>query len=205
MGQDRERELCSPTEGPKSGVAWLLFQLAKFIKIRIFFFIKDKRLAGQLHGKSSVYNTSFSEGSSLQGTGGACSPSESRGDLTVGNLDGGWGGYLRLSGGRSAEEFWFPSQDVSLNKMGEELARLAPYEAECTRKDAVIAVLREEVEAMQKQLEQLQKWQATFLGSTSVEVAALSFFASLSRAWIAARTCLLLVFFFPPPSHPSFL
>ncbi|XP_029140498.1 coiled-coil domain-containing protein 27 [Protobothrops mucrosquamatus] len=62
-------------------------------------------------------------------------------------------------------------KDVSLNKMGEELARLAPYEAECTRKDAVIAVLREEVEAMQKQLEQLQKWQATFLGSTSIEAA----------------------------------
>ncbi|KAM3824218.1 coiled-coil domain-containing protein 27 [Vipera latastei] len=60
-------------------------------------------------------------------------------------------------------------KDVSLNKMGEELARLAPYEAECARKDGVITVLREEVEAMQKQLEQLQKWQATILGSTSVE------------------------------------
>lgn len=57
------------------------------------------------------------------------------------------------------------------------MARLAPYEAECARKDGVITVLREEVEAMQKQLEQLQKWQATILGSTSVEVAAL--FSSL--------------------------
>ncbi|XP_026578760.1 coiled-coil domain-containing protein 27 [Pseudonaja textilis] len=60
-------------------------------------------------------------------------------------------------------------KDLSLNKMGEEVARLAPFEAECIRKEAVITVLREEVQAMQKQLEQLQKWQATVLEGISEE------------------------------------
>ncbi|XP_044301406.1 coiled-coil domain-containing protein 27 [Varanus komodoensis] len=47
-------------------------------------------------------------------------------------------------------------KDLSLNKLTEELARLATCEADCARKDEVIAVLREEVEAMQKQLDQLR-------------------------------------------------
>ncbi|KAM6434418.1 coiled-coil domain-containing protein 27 isoform 3-T8 [Liasis olivaceus] len=51
-------------------------------------------------------------------------------------------------------------KDLSLNKMGEELARLSPFEAECIRKEGVIAVLLEEVQTMQKQLDQLQKQQA---------------------------------------------
>ncbi|XP_063001227.1 coiled-coil domain-containing protein 27 [Elgaria multicarinata webbii] len=48
-------------------------------------------------------------------------------------------------------------KDISVRKLGEELARLATYEAECARKDDVISVLREEVEAMQQQLDQLQR------------------------------------------------
>ncbi|XP_058017073.1 coiled-coil domain-containing protein 27 [Ahaetulla prasina] len=60
-------------------------------------------------------------------------------------------------------------KDLSLNKLGEEVARLAPFEAECIRKEEVIAVLREEVQAMHKQLEQLLKWQASVLESTSEE------------------------------------
>ncbi|XP_042333707.1 coiled-coil domain-containing protein 27 [Sceloporus undulatus] len=48
-------------------------------------------------------------------------------------------------------------KDVSLQKLAEELARLASCEAECARKDDVISILREEVETMQKQLDQLQR------------------------------------------------
>ncbi|XP_060550198.1 coiled-coil domain-containing protein 27 [Pantherophis guttatus] len=60
-------------------------------------------------------------------------------------------------------------KDLSLNRLEEEITRLAPFEAECIRKDGVIAVLREEVQAMHKQLEQLLKWQASILGRTSEE------------------------------------
>ncbi|XP_063173743.1 coiled-coil domain-containing protein 27 [Candoia aspera] len=51
-------------------------------------------------------------------------------------------------------------KDQSLNRMGEELARLSPFEAECIRKDGVIEVLMEEVQTLQNQLDQLQKLQA---------------------------------------------
>ncbi|XP_067328881.1 coiled-coil domain-containing protein 27 [Anolis sagrei] len=44
-------------------------------------------------------------------------------------------------------------KDISLQKLGDELSRLASCEAECARKDDVISILREEVEAMQKQLQ----------------------------------------------------
>uniref|UniRef100_H9G5A8 Coiled-coil domain containing 27 n=1 Tax=Anolis carolinensis TaxID=28377 RepID=H9G5A8_ANOCA len=43
-------------------------------------------------------------------------------------------------------------KDISLQKLGDELNRLARCEAECARKEDVISILREEVEALQKQL-----------------------------------------------------
>ncbi|XP_070615177.1 coiled-coil domain-containing protein 27 [Erythrolamprus reginae] len=60
-------------------------------------------------------------------------------------------------------------KDLGLNKLGEEVARLAPFEAECLRKEEVIAVLREEVQAMQKQIELLQKWQVSVSERSSEE------------------------------------
>ena len=40
---------------------------------------------------------------------------------------------------------WYYSQEERLLRMGDELSRLASYEAECHRKDGVIAALRDEV------------------------------------------------------------
>ena len=40
--------------------------------------------------------------------------------------------------------FYFP-QEERLLRMGDELSRLASYEAECHRKDGVIAAVRDEV------------------------------------------------------------
>ncbi|XP_072833779.2 coiled-coil domain-containing protein 27 isoform X2 [Pogona vitticeps] len=48
-------------------------------------------------------------------------------------------------------------KDWSLQQLEEELAHLSRCEAESARKDEVISVLREEVEAMQKQLDQFQR------------------------------------------------
>ncbi|XP_061457304.1 coiled-coil domain-containing protein 27 isoform X2 [Rhineura floridana] len=48
-------------------------------------------------------------------------------------------------------------KDTTLQKLAEELFHLASCEVECARKDDVISVLREELEAMQKRLDCLQQ------------------------------------------------
>nr|XP_056721510.1 coiled-coil domain-containing protein 27 [Euleptes europaea] len=56
---------------------------------------------------------------------------------------------------------WYVSvlneKDKLLQKLGSELSRLSKCEAECTRKDELISVLREEADNTQRQLDQLQK------------------------------------------------
>ncbi|XP_053137293.1 coiled-coil domain-containing protein 27 isoform X5 [Hemicordylus capensis] len=48
-------------------------------------------------------------------------------------------------------------KDLYLHKLGEEVTRLSSCEVECRRKEDVISVLREEMESMQKQLDQFQQ------------------------------------------------
>ncbi|KAJ7306465.1 hypothetical protein JRQ81_009819 [Phrynocephalus forsythii] len=60
-------------------------------------------------------------------------------------------------------------KELSLQKLEGELARLSSQEAESARKDEVIAVLREEVEAMQKQLDQFRRGSFGSPGQTPEE------------------------------------
>ncbi|KAJ6658848.1 hypothetical protein lerEdw1_019771 [Lerista edwardsae] len=48
-------------------------------------------------------------------------------------------------------------KDVLLQKLGGEVSRLARCETECARKDDVISILREEVQGMQEQLDDLKR------------------------------------------------
>uniref|UniRef100_A0A8D0BYQ6 Uncharacterized protein n=1 Tax=Salvator merianae TaxID=96440 RepID=A0A8D0BYQ6_SALMN len=48
-------------------------------------------------------------------------------------------------------------KDLALQNLGQKLTELSKCEAESARKDDIISILREEVEAMQKQLDQLQR------------------------------------------------
>lgn len=49
------------------------------------------------------------------------------------------------------------SQDMLLQKLEGEVSRLTRCENECVRKDDVISILREEVQGMQKQLDDIER------------------------------------------------